>query len=322
MSLSALQALPPELRSLRPVQTLARNLQKGRLAHAILLRGEDLQQIESVALALAAGLLKTETSAHKHPDCFTLRPAKKSRTITIGQRGSLEENTMRRLIHDLQQTANQGGHKVAIVYEADRMNAATANAFLKTLEEPPRETTLLLLTTRPYDLLDTIRSRCFQFRIPSPTRVTEAEGWADWLEDYRAWIHFLHLETETARSSPDRSFLEIYGLISRFSEILEAGAGQRWKATAAELPDTLLDDEIEAMRIGQQRGFRDQLLVDIESHTRLAAIELSHRCPFPALMLARAIAALESITGLLALNMKDDAALEAFFLESLRIWTA
>ena len=41
---------------------------------------------------------------------------------------------MRRLIRDLNQSSNQGGYKVAVVYEADRMNPASANAFLKTLE--------------------------------------------------------------------------------------------------------------------------------------------------------------------------------------------
>ena len=73
---------------------------------------------------------------------------------------------MRRLIDDLQKTSNQGGHKVAIIYEAERMNKESANAFLKTLEEPPSDTILFLLTHRPYDLIDTIKSRCLTYRIP------------------------------------------------------------------------------------------------------------------------------------------------------------
>ena len=81
------------------------------------------------------------------------------------------------------------------------------------------------------------------------------------------------------------------------------------------------DEEIDALKVGLQKGVRDKLLIEIEENTRLAAIELSHTVPFPALKLAQAIAALESITGLLALNMKDDAALESFFLKSLKIWT-
>ena len=55
--------------------------------------------------------------------------------------------------------------------------------------------------------------------------------------------------------------------------------------------------------------------------TRFAAIELSHEVPFPSDSLTQAVAALESCMGLLALNMKDDAAMESFFLKSLKIWT-
>lgn len=277
--------------------------------------------LEQVALALAASLLNSPDNPSKHPDLFTLRPAKKSRSIAVGKREAMEPNTMRQLIRDLNQTSNQGGYKVAIVYEADRMNPAAANAFLKTLEEPPPQTVILLLTTRPYDLIDTIRSRCFQFKIPSQMRSADAPEWVAWLEDYRHWIHWIHTSPDEARRQSDRTMLQIYGLISRFTEHVELASSAVWDQQEASLPDSMTDDEIDALRIGLQKGVRDKLLIEIEENTRLAAIELSHKVPFPAHLLPRAIAALESTTGLLALNMKDDAALEAFFLKSLRIWT-
>lgn len=316
-----LSALPESLRSLRPVQTLQANLQKGRLAHAILLKGEDLAMLEQVAMALSASLLGSASNPARHPDFFTLRPAKKARFIVVGRRDGEEPNTMRRLIRDLNQTSNQGGYKVAVVYEADRMNPAAANAFLKTLEEPPPQTVILLLSTRPYDLIDTIRSRCFQFKIPSRLKTADAPEWTSWLEDYRHWIHWIHTSPNEARRQSDRTMLQIYGLISRFTEQVEIASAAVWDEQEAALPENMTDDEIEALRIGLQKGVRDKLLIEIEENTRLAAIELSHKVPFPAHLLPRAVAALESTTGLLALNMRDDAAMEAFFLKSLRIWS-
>ena len=159
------------------------NLEKGRLAHAILLKGEDLPTLEKVAHALAGVLLGNVANPNQHPDFFTLRPAKRARFIVVGKRDSDEPNTMRRLIRDLNQSSNQGGYKVAVVYEADRMNASAANAFLKTLEEPPRQTVILLLSTRPYELMETIRSRCFQFKIPARLRGSDSPEWQTWLEE-------------------------------------------------------------------------------------------------------------------------------------------
>ena len=309
-----LDSLPQEIRALRPVRTLEANLQKGRLAHAILLKGDDLKVLETVSHALAKALLGSKLSPDQHPDFFTLRPAGKARAIKVGERNKDAPNTMRFLIRQLNQTSNQGGYKVAVVYEADRMNASAANAFLKTLEEPPAQTVILLLSTRPYELMETIRSRCFQFKIPSGSTTSELPKWASWLEDYRAWIKWLHSQPEIARRSPDRAIMQVYALITRFMEILETLSATAWEEQESLLPERITDEEIDALKVGLQKGNRDKLLSQ-------SAIELSHTVPFPADLLARAIAALESITGLLALNMRDDAALESFFLKSLKIWT-
>ena len=58
--MSGLSQLPPEIRALRPVKTLEANFEKGRLAHAILLKGDDLALLESVAKGLAATILKAK----------------------------------------------------------------------------------------------------------------------------------------------------------------------------------------------------------------------------------------------------------------------
>ena len=85
-----------------------------------------------------------------------VRPRMKSRRIGVEE--------IRNLEHTLQLAAPGGACKVGVITEADRMNDAAANAFLKTLEEPPNNTLLLLLTANPQRLLPTILSRCV--RIP------------------------------------------------------------------------------------------------------------------------------------------------------------
>jgi DNA polymerase-3 subunit delta' len=54
----------------------------------------------------------------------------------------------------------EGRYKIVIVDEAERMNHNAQNAFLKTLEEPPRDSVIILLSSRPESLLPTLRSRC------------------------------------------------------------------------------------------------------------------------------------------------------------------
>jgi len=79
-------------------------------------------------------------------------PESKSRRILIEQ--------IRELEHGLQMRGAEGRRKVAIIAEADRLQPQAANAFLKTLEEPPGNSLLLLLSALPEALPDTIVSRC------------------------------------------------------------------------------------------------------------------------------------------------------------------
>src|SRR6185295_404205 len=150
---------------------LEQAIARERLSHSLLLQGDDLETLVAVAHGIADRLLNGEPDRRaaatfpvdQHPDCFQLRPSGKARFIRIGDSAS-DPGTMREFINKLAVSAAVAPRKVGIVHEADRMNIQTANAFLKTLEEPPPNTALLLLTTRPYALLPTIRSRVLHFR--------------------------------------------------------------------------------------------------------------------------------------------------------------
>jgi DNA polymerase-3 subunit delta' len=314
------EALPEALRQTRAVEVLERSLANNRLGHGILLHGESLASLDHIVRVITAQLLETERNPYEHPDCFTLRPSGKARMIRVGD--SDENNTMRQLVINIQKSSNQGGRKVGIIFEADRMNPASANAFLKTLEEPPEGTNLFLLTTRPYDLLDTIRSRCLNFRVPAELEAIAHPQWAKWLTDYREWLTLL-IKGPNKQSIP-HIMMAAYGLNMRFQQISDELSAEQWNQVKATLPEHLSDKDVDAAKTGVFKTFRGQLLAEIEKATVQFARDLEKANPgrLPATALQRATESLEKSAGLLELNFNQAAALERFFLTSLRIWTA
>lgn len=83
---------------------------------------------------------------------------------------------VRKLANFFHMSASDGGRRVVIVDAADEMNVQAANALLKMLEEPPANTTLLLVCHQPTRLLPTIRSRCRELRLAplSPPDIAQA----------------------------------------------------------------------------------------------------------------------------------------------------
>src|SRR5437016_7133759 len=134
---------------------LCRAHQQNRLAHAYLITGPPGSGKELLAADLASlvnGTPAKNVFSAKARDIFVARPESKSRRIVIAQIRDLE--------HALQMRASNGRRKVAIIPDADRLQTEAANAFLKTLEEPPKDSLLLLLSALPEALPETILSRC------------------------------------------------------------------------------------------------------------------------------------------------------------------
>lgn len=133
-----------------------------RLGHAYLLTGSTEEAVEALGLKLSTLMLGAETD--QHPDFYRVRPESKSRRITIEQMRDLEKS--------LYLKPFKAPCKVALITSAERMclgQAEAANAFLKTLEEPPNATLLLIGTTRPQLLLPTIISRCLRLDLLAET---------------------------------------------------------------------------------------------------------------------------------------------------------
>jgi DNA polymerase-3 subunit delta' len=110
-----------------------------------------------------------------HPDVSWIRPESRSRVIKIEE------------IRELMQTVNLkptvATFKVGVIVAADRLNIQAANAFLKTLEEPPPKSLLILLTTEPQRILETILSRCLRLSFADAGRKFDASHTA-WLGSF------------------------------------------------------------------------------------------------------------------------------------------
>lgn len=130
-------------------------------------------------------------AAHSHPDCYFLLPE----TLLLDWGLPLDERRQKELdekkrkpskiigidavrdaVDKLQHTNARGRGQVVLVYPAENMGSEAANAFLKTLEEPPGQVRMILMSENAHRLLPTIRSRCLGFALPWPEQA-QAQAW-------------------------------------------------------------------------------------------------------------------------------------------------
>ncbi|GAC1458070.1 MAG: hypothetical protein PVSMB6_16880 [Steroidobacteraceae bacterium] len=182
---------PPWTETLRAA--LPQALGAGRLPHALLIHEAPGAGGEWLAAWIAQLVLCQErtdgapcgrctaclrVTARQHPDLNWLSLEDESREIKIDQ--------VRDLAADLALKSHAGGYKVGVITPADALNRFAANALLKTLEEPPGTTLLVLVATQPSRLPATVRSRCQRLRIRAPQRaesldwLAAARGPGDW----------------------------------------------------------------------------------------------------------------------------------------------
>ncbi len=168
-------------------ELLSDAIRYNRVGHAYLITGPE--QIGKTTLARlfaqALNCLATDPAQHpcgncrschliasdRHPDVRILEPEVSSR----GKR-TLKIDEIRELQHDLSLAAYEARWKVAIITHFDAATTGAANAFLKTLEEPPANVALILTATEADTLLPTIASRCrvLALRPLTPARIAQA----------------------------------------------------------------------------------------------------------------------------------------------------
>ena len=92
-----------------------------------------------------------------------------------GKQSNISVNEARSLLERLSLSAVEGGWRSVVLYLPEKMNAQAANALLKMVEEPPRQTLFLLITHAPEKVLVTIASRCLQLRVQPLSPEAERE---------------------------------------------------------------------------------------------------------------------------------------------------
>jgi len=197
------------------IEILQRSLERNRLAHGYLFSGSSQEELEAVARTLAkvlncqsppkSGQSKipieccdkcdscVRIDAFNHPDVLWVRPEMKSRVIGIDQ--------VRDLIQTINLKPTVAEYKVGVIVGADRLNNQAANAFLKTLEEPPPKSILILLTTDIQRILETIISRCLRLNFAG-------EG-AHFSPRHKEWVNTF----SAAAAESNRGLLPRYRLL-------------------------------------------------------------------------------------------------------------
>jgi|GEM_PF-484788 len=142
--------------------------------------------------------------ANSYPDFTFTTLVDNERTHKLNR--DIKIDQIRALIHRMSLTASHRPGKFALLYPAERMNQASANSLLKTLEEPAAGTTLILLSHNPGRLPVTIRSRCQQWAVQRPAG-SEAGDWlrSNGLPDDQ-WVDYLELAGGDAELA-----LELFG---------------------------------------------------------------------------------------------------------------
>ena len=153
-----------------PIRLLRNAIERNRIPNGLLLWGPSgvvkhlaaLQMAKAVNCAAPgadpcdACLSCRKVDSGNHPDLFTVSPVKKSRIIDVAAIDSILEMASLR--------PYEGGWRVFLILEAERMRPPAQNHLLKTLEEPPGQALFILVSEQPQLLMPTIRSRCQAIR--------------------------------------------------------------------------------------------------------------------------------------------------------------
>lgn len=296
----------------------------GRLPHSYLIAGPDGSGKRALARKFFADLNQT-AAVETHPDYHLVEPESKSRRILVEQIRQLEES--------LRMKSSEGGWKFGVVVDADRMMPQASNAFLKTLEEPPVKSILLLLTAVPEALLETVQSRCIRIWLRMPAvpaldpagdafltavarvcrerpntiagALTLARAFQDQLQSVRSAIESEHEEklseeTETYRQRTDGRWLE------REEERLLVLTESRYVKARSTLIDRLMEWFAEAVRLKNSAEATTSSTVEIQEFAKRYSIS----------ELLKRYRALVELQDNLSRNIQEALAVEVAFIEA------
>ena len=152
---------------------ISRAIDTGHAAHGYLIVGDMKGGCAELVRRILEKLFPDATAqveANSHPDVVTLEPEGKARIISV-------DSMRERIVEPMSTTAFSGGWKVGVITGVDRLNPQSANAFLKSLEEPTPKTMYLMTTDQPDSILPTIVSRAQRIDLPLSEGVLEGDDY-------------------------------------------------------------------------------------------------------------------------------------------------
>tara|TARA_B110000003_G_scaffold276541_1_gene323717 strand:+ start:2460 stop:3608 length:1149 start_codon:yes stop_codon:yes gene_type:complete len=134
------------------------------------------------------------------------------------KQGNINVDEAKQMLKTLSLKAYEGGHKIMIIWMADRMNIACANKILKLVEEPPQKTVLLLLTEHQEHILGTIQSRCQKLQFPLlPENVISSQ-----------LIEDKHVESKKAKKISSMSNGDYHQALNLLSNLGDGTVFENW----------------------------------------------------------------------------------------------
>lgn len=207
----------------------SRLMTEDQLAHALLLTGPAGTGKHNFARTLSMAMVCQQAQAMAQPcgvckHCLLMQAQTYPDFISLhAEKNVISVDQVRELIAKLYLTRHFAALKVAVIEQADTLNTNAANALLKTLEEPPQYTHIILVTDAPMALPATIRSRCQQIQFNPPDEQQSIEwlqaqaGGIDWQPLLRVAqgaplkaLEYHQTELLDQRISVMRSFLSVF----------------------------------------------------------------------------------------------------------------
>jgi DNA polymerase III subunit delta' len=313
-------------------EALRRAVERDKLPHALLFAGPADVGKRAFAVELAKGLLCDRPSGVEAcdacPSCLRVSAGEHLDVRVFAPEGTFVKIAqMRELAREAFQTPFEGRRRVLIVDQAHALREEAANAILKTLEEPPPTTVIVLVTDQPYAMLATIRSRCRTLHF-SPVEADEIERFL--AANYRRPAEDTRLLARVAAGRVGRALatdlsvyrerrkemLALVDVLAGTCDRLRLMKAAQFLADAGKKDKAEFDERIEIFRLvcrdvyGLALGEPPESIANVDVTLRLQQIASAVT---PA-RVARWVEAFDGLAKQLRQNVNRQLALEAIFL--------